>query len=110
MSMFQKLLLVTGMLLVVTLTTNIFLVLTRVGYQSDIATYQEDLDYLIRQGYVYTVTVLDGDTKYTELIYSGPIWTNAIKDTTYTISIFNEVEEVYDPVKRVIQLESYCID
>ena len=81
------------------------------AYSSSIIGYQHDLDFNIRNGYVYARTVYNEDEQYTELFYNGPNWTiDAQQDPTYTISIFNNVEKIYDPKLKTVYYESYTVD
>ena len=81
------------------------------AYSSSIIGYQHDIDFNIRNGYIYTHTVYNEDKQYTELIYSGPNWTiDAQQDTTYLISTFNNVEKLYDPNTKTTWYESYTVD
>ena len=81
------------------------------AYNSCTIGYKDDLDYNIRNGYIYARTVYNEDKQYTELIYSGPNWTiDAQQDTTYLISTFNNVEKLYDPNTKTTWYESYTVD
>lgn len=158
MNKFQKLLLVVGTLLVISLSANIYLLLTNnniiqysylpndimrvdyrnmdvyfenggdplefsnitdlteyvaetTAYASCIHGYKDNLDWLIRQGYIYAKTVHNDDEQYTDLIYNGPNWTvNAEQDTSYIISTFNNVEKLWSPKTNTVYYESYTID
>ena len=80
-------------------------------YATCIHGYKDDLDFLVRQGYVYAVTVYNGDEQYTELIYNGPNWTvDATQDTSYVITVFNTVEKLYNPITKSFEYDSYTID
>ena len=73
--------------------------------------YQHDLDYNIRNGYIFARTVYNVDEQYTDLIYNGPNWTvDATKDTTYLISTFNHVEKIYNPKTKSMEYEHYTVD
>lgn len=81
------------------------------AYASCIHGYKENLDWLISQGYVYAKTVYNEDEQYTELFYNGPNWTvDTTIDTSYTISIFNNVEKIYEPKTKTVYYESYTVD
>ena len=81
------------------------------AHSSCIIGYQNDLDYNIRNGYIYARTVYNDDEQYTDLIYDGPNWTvDASRDTTYLISTFNKIDKVYDTNTKFKWYESYTID
>ena len=81
------------------------------AYTSCIIGYQNDLDYNIRNGYIYARTVYNDNEQYTDLIYDGPNWTvDANRDTTYLISTFNKIDKVYDKNTKFKWYESYTID
>jgi hypothetical protein len=81
------------------------------AYASSTVGYQGDLDYNIRNGYIYARTVYNEDEQYTDLVYDGPNWTvNAECDTTYVISAFNHVEKLYDANNKTIWYEHYTVD
>ena len=81
------------------------------AYSSCIHGYKDNLDYLIRNGYVYARTAFNDDEQYTELYYNGPNWSvDARRVTTYIISTFNHVEKIYNPVTKSIEYDSYTID
>jgi hypothetical protein len=81
------------------------------AYATCIHGYKDDLDFLVRNGFVWTKTVYNGDEQYTELIYDGPNWTvDATQDTSYVIATFNTVEKVYNPTTKSFEFDSYSID
>jgi hypothetical protein len=81
------------------------------AYATSIQGYAGDLDYLIRNGYVFARTVFNEDEQYTDLIYKGPNWTvDATRDTSFIISTFNTVEELYNPITKAVEFDSYTID
>lgn len=81
------------------------------AYNSCTIGYKDDLDYNIRNGYIYARTVYNEDEQYTDLIFDGPNWTvDADRDTSYLISTFNKVDKVYDTNTKFRWYESYAID
>lgn len=76
---------------------------TITGNMSSIEEYYHDLDYQIRNGYVYARTVYNDDEQYTDLILVQ-------KDTNILISTFNIVEKIYNPKTKSIEYDSYSID
>jgi len=81
------------------------------AYNSSTIGYQGDLDYNIRNGYIYARTVYNDNEQYTDLVYNGPNWAiNAECDTTYLISTFNNVEKIYNPSTKSIEYDHYSID
>lgn len=84
------------------------------AYATCIHGYKDNLDWLIRQGYIYAITVHNDNEQYTELVYKGPNWTydtqDPTRDTSYIISTFNNVEKLYDPRTNTQWYESYTID
>ncbi len=81
------------------------------AYNSTVLGYQNDINYLIENGYISVNTVYNEDEKYSEMLYDGPNWTiDAGRDTSYLIATFNTVERVYDPKTKLNWLESYNTD
>ena len=80
------------------------------AYSSTIHGYQYDLDYIIRNGYLFARTIYNDDEQYTDLIYKGPSWIDNTKDTTYTVSTFNIVEKIYNPKTKSIEYDHYTVD
>ena len=81
------------------------------AYTSSVIGYQHDLDFNIRNGYIYARTVYNEDEQYTNLVYDGPNWTiNSQKDTTYVISTFNHVEKLYNPITKSTEYDHYTVD
>ena len=81
------------------------------AYTSSVIGYKDDLDYNIRNGYIYARTVYNDDEQYTDLVYDGPNWTiNGQEDTTYVISTFNNVEKIYNPETKYTGFDHYCVD
>lgn len=78
--------------------------------KENILSYQHDLDKQISNGYVYTVTMYNEDKQYTELLYSGPSISNPEVDTTFVISVFNNVEMLFNPKTGNYSFESYTVD
>lgn len=70
---------------------------------SSIEEYYHDLDYQIRNGYVYARTVYNDDEQYTDLILVQ-------KDTNILISTFNIVEKIYNPKTKSISYDHYTVD
>lgn len=79
--------------------------------EANISSYKDDLDYNIRNGYIYANTVYNADEQYTELIYEGPNWVNDPgNDTTYLLSTFNNVEKLYVPSNCTYEYQHYTVD
>lgn len=80
-------------------------------YDTCIHGYKDDLDFLVRQGYVWVRTVYNADEQYSELVYDGPNWmVDGNKDTSYIITTFNTVEKIYNPTTKSFEFDSYSID
>ena len=80
------------------------------AHSSTIHGYQYDLDYIIRNGYIFARTVYNDDEQYTDLVYNGPSWIDNTKDTTYVVSTFNIVEQIYNPITKSIEYDHYTVD
>lgn len=81
------------------------------AYATCIHGYKDDLDFLVRNGYVWVRTVYNADEQYSELVYDGPNWTvDATQDTSYVITVFNTVEKLYNPTTKSFEFDSYTID
>ena len=80
------------------------------AHSSTIHGYQYDLDYIIRNGYLFARTIYNDDEQYTDLVYNGPTWADNTKDTTYVVSTFNNVEKLYDVNNKTIWYEHYTVD
>ena len=80
-------------------------------YDTCIHGYKDDLDFLVRNGYVWVRTVYNADEQYSELVYDSPNWmVDDNKDTSYIITTFNTVEKIYNPTTKSFEFDSYSID
>jgi hypothetical protein len=70
---------------------------------STVEGYAGDLDYNIRNGYIYARTVYNEDEQYTDLVY--------VQDSiNILISTFNNVEKIYNPVTKSTEYDHYSVD
>lgn len=75
-------------------------------YDSNIIGYQQDIDYLAEQGYIYVTAI---NNSHIELNYHGPRYgENAELDTMYTITRFFYKEELIKD--SIIITDWYNID